>query len=167
MEEAERRGLLVLGTRMALASNQLALIVPRASRETPVSLTDLAGGPFRRIAIGLPDSVPAGLYAKGALERAGVWSVLEPKLVMVHSARQALDYVARGEVDAGFVYATDAALLPDAVRVVLTVPTDPPVRYVLALLADAPSPVTARRFLAFVTTPAAQALLAKHGFGKP
>nr|WP_246294888.1 molybdate ABC transporter substrate-binding protein [Schlegelella koreensis] len=167
MDEAERRGLLVPGTRIPLATNQLTLVVPRAALEPPAALADLQRAPFRRIAIGQPTSVPAGLYAKGALERAGLWGALEPRLVMVHSVRQALDYVARGEVDAGFVYATDAALLPDAVRVAFTVPTDPPVRYPLALVAGGPSPVTARRFFAFVTTPAAQAVLARHGFGKP
>ncbi|MEO7336853.1 MAG: extracellular solute-binding protein, partial [Caldimonas sp.] len=81
--------------------------------------------------------------------------------------RQALDYVARGEVEAGFVYSTDAALMKDKVRVVATVPTASPITYPIAAVDRSPNPEAARRFLDFVVTPASQAVLAKHGFGKP
>ncbi len=92
-------------------------------RATPQALADLTQPAYARIAIGLPASVPAGRYAKGALDAAGLWATIEPKVIGAHNVRQALDYVARGEVDAGFVYATDAATMPDKVRVALKVPT--------------------------------------------
>ncbi len=79
--------------------------------------------------------MPAGRYAKEALGRAKLWDVLSPKFVFTQNVRQALDYVARGEADAGFVYATDAAIMPDAVKVALDVATTTPVRYPIAVVA--------------------------------
>ena len=83
------------------------------------------------------------------------------------SGRQALDYVARAEVDAGFVYGTDAALMPDKVQVALTVPTRQPVLYPAAPIASSSSPELAQKFVAFLSTPKAQAVLGDFGFGKP
>ena len=80
-------------------------------------MADLAQAAYQRIAIGLPASVPVGRYTKGVLEAAGQWAAIEPKMIGANNVRQALDYVARAEVDAGFVYATDAALMPDKVKV--------------------------------------------------
>jgi molybdate transport system substrate-binding protein len=119
------------------------------------------------VAIGIPASVPAGRYAKSALEAAGTWAAVEPKIIGAQTVRQALDYVARGEVDAGFVYATDAALLPAKVRVAFAVATTKPVLYPAAPLAASPNPVLARKFVDFLTAAQAQAVLARYGFGKP
>ena len=88
-------------------------------------------------------------------------------MIGANNVRQALDYVARGEVDAGFVYSTDAALMPDKVKVALTVPTETPILYPIAPVAAAPNAAAAQKFVAFVVSPQAQALLAKYGFGKP
>ncbi len=85
---------------------------------------------------------------------------------MAQSVRQALDYVARGEVEAGFVYSTDAAIMKDKVRVVATIPTAP-ITYPIAAVAGSPNPDAARKFLDFVGTPAAQAVLVRYGFVKP
>ena len=120
-----------------------------------------------RVAIGNPAGVPAGRYAKGALESAKLWAAVEPKAVMAQSVRQALDYVARGEVEAGFVYATDAAIMKDKVRVVATIATATPITYPIAAIAGSPNPAAARRVLGFLASPAAQAVLARHGFGTP
>jgi molybdate transport system substrate-binding protein len=81
--------------------------------------------------------------------------------------RQALDYVARGEVDAGFVYGTDAVLMKDKVRVAFEVPLDIAIAYPIARAAAATEPLEARRFIDFVLSPAGQAVLARYGFGKP
>jgi molybdate transport system substrate-binding protein len=78
-----------------------------------------------------------------------------------------LDYVARGEVDAGFVYATDARLMPDKVKVALTVPTATPILYPAAPVIASAQPALARAFVEFLLTPPAQAVLAKHGFASP
>lgn len=166
MDQAQQRRLLVPGQRRDFVSNTLVVIVPATGRP-PAALAELAQASYARIAIGLPASVPAGRYTRSALEAANLWPAIEPKVVGAHSVRQALDYVARAEVDAGFVYATDAALRPGSVKVALAVPTAQPVRYPVALLAGAPNPGEAQRFADFLFTPAAQAVFARYGFGRP
>ena len=111
--------------------------------------------------------MPVGRYTKSVLEQAGLWSRVEPKMIGAQSVRQALDYVARGEVDAGFVYATDAAIMPDRVRVLFTVPTSTTILYPIAVLKAATDKAVARRFVQFVGAPEAQAVLARYGFAKP
>ncbi|MFO1296618.1 MAG: molybdate ABC transporter substrate-binding protein [Rubrivivax sp.] len=110
-------------------------MLPRQRRRP----ADLAQASFKRIAIGAPASVPVGRYTKSVLEAAHLWGAIEPKMVGANNVRQALDYVARGEVDAGFVYATDAASMPGKVKVAFTVPTTKPVLYPIATLAQAPT----------------------------
>lgn len=167
MDQAQAQGLVKPGQRRDVASNTLVVIVPAASAQGPKAVADLAGPRYARIAIGLPASVPVGRYTKGVLEAASLWGAIEPKVIGAQNVRQALDYVARAEVDAGFVYATDAAVMPDKVKVALTVPTTRPILYPAATLAGAPNPAEAARFVDFLAAPAAQAVLARHGFGKP
>ena len=88
-------------------------------------------------------------------------------MVFAQNVRQALDYVARSEVDAGFVYATDVLILKDKVRVALEVPTSTPILYPAAAIAGSAHPDIARRFVDFLLSPAAQAVLARQGFLKP
>ena len=167
MDLAQARGLVQASQRRTLCTNTLVVIVPASARNLPANLADLARPGYTRVAIGLPASVPAGRYARGALESAGLWPTLEPKMVGAHHVRQALDYVARAEVEAGFVYATDAATMPDRVRVAFVVPTKEPILYAVAPIVGAPNPTGAARFIEFLFTPAAQAVLARHGFGRP
>lgn len=166
MDDAQARGLVRAAARRDVAGNALVLVVPAAAR-APQALAELALPDVKRIAIGLPASVPAGRYAQQALQRAGLWSAIEPKLISTQNVRQALDYVARGEVDAGFVYATDAALLPGKVSVALVVPTTTPVVYPAAPATASAQPALAQRFVDFLVAPRAQTVFARHGFGKP
>ena len=122
---------------------------------------------MRQVAVGVPASVPVGRYTKAVLEKAGLWAQIEAKMIGAQSVRQVLDYVARGEVDAGFVYATDAALMPGKVRIAFTVPTEQPVLYPIAVVAASGNAATAERFVAYVASPPAQTVLARYGFGKP
>jgi len=165
MDQAQAQSLLKAGTRRDVVSNTLVVIVPSGAAAMPKALPDLAG--YARIAIGLPASVPVGRYTKAVLEQAGLWTQIEPKMIGATTVRQALDYVARAEVDAGFVYATDAAVMPDKVKVAFTVPTTKPVLYPLAVLQGGPNPTGGQKFVDFLFTPPAQAVLAKYGFGKP
>lgn len=167
MDQAQKQGLVQASQRRDFVSNTLTVIVPLAATKVPAAVADLAVPAYARIAIGLPASVPVGRYTKGVLEAAQLWAAIEPKMIGANNVRQALDYVARGEVDAGFVYATDAALMPDKVRVALTVPTTRPILYPVAPLAAAPNAAMAQRFVEFLVSPAAQAVLARYGFGKP
>ncbi|HEY2558669.1 MAG TPA: molybdate ABC transporter substrate-binding protein [Caldimonas sp.] len=166
MNQAEQQKLVTPGSRANFASNSLVVIVP-GDRPAPKALAELTTPSFKQIAIGVPASVPVGRYTKATLEKAGLWPQIGAKMIGAQSVRQALDYVARGEVEAGFVYATDAALMADKVKVALIVSTEQPVRYPIAAIASAPNPAAADRFVAFVATPPAQAVLARYGFGKP
>ncbi|MBS0436431.1 MAG: molybdate ABC transporter substrate-binding protein [Proteobacteria bacterium] len=167
MDQAQGQGLVKAAQRRDLVSNALVVIVPAGAAKMPAALAEVAQPGYARIAIGLPASVPVGRYTKGVLEAAKLWSTIEPKMIGASSVRQALDYVARAEVDAGFVYATDAAIMPGKVKVAFTVPTTRPILYPIAALAGAPNPGEAAKFLDFLFTPPAQAVLAKYGFGKP
>ncbi len=167
MDQAQQQNLVAAGTRRDFVSNALVVIVPATGGKAPAALAELTQAGYARIAIGLPASVPVGSYTKTVLEGAGLWAAIEPKMIGANNVRQALDYVARAEVDAGFVYATDAALMADKVKVALTVPTPKPILYPVAALANAPQPELARRFVEFLGSAPAQAVLAKYGFGKP
>ncbi len=165
MDEARRQDLVDASTRIDFAGNALVVVVPMDAPTVPTSLAGVAS--LDRIAIGQTASVPVGRYTKAVLERAGLWTTIEPKTIGAASVRQALDYVARGEVDAGFVYATDAAVMRDRVRVAFAVPTTKPIRYPIAVVKTAGDRALAERFVRFVASPPAQAILARYGFGKP
>jgi molybdate transport system substrate-binding protein len=167
MERAEKQGLLASGTRRTLLRNQLVLIAPAGSKTPVEGLASLQEAAVRRIALGNPASVPAGRYARQALESAGLWSKLEPKCIFAQNVRQALDYVARGEVDAGLVYATDAAIMADKVRVAADVPTDRSIVYPIAVVKDTRNHAVADAFLQFLGSSEAQAVFARYGFRQP
>jgi molybdate transport system substrate-binding protein len=167
MDQAQVRGLVVAAQRHNVVANTLVVIVPAASAKAPKALAELTQAAYPRVAIGLPASVPAGRYAKAALEAAGMWAAIEARMIGVQTPRQALDYAARGEVEAAFVYATDAALMPAKVRVAFVVPTIQPILYPAAPLAASPNPALAQRFVEFLLAPQAQAVLARFGFGSP
>jgi molybdate transport system substrate-binding protein len=164
MDRAEQSGSLLQGSRRDFATNRLVVIVP-AGAAAISALRDLAGREYTRIAVGSPQSVPAGRYAKGALEKAGLWDRLQPRFVFATNVRQALDYVARQEAEAGFVYATDAAIFPDKVKVALDVPTTVPIRYPIAATRTTRVVAEARAFIDFLATPTAQRILVRCGFG--
>jgi len=167
MDQAQAKGFVRAGQRRNIVSNALVVIVPAGAAHRPAALADLAQPAYARLAIGVPASVPVGRYTRGVLEAAGLWPAIEPKMVGAQNVRQALDYVARGEVDAGFVYATDAALVPDKVMLALVVPTATPILYPAAPLAGSANAGLAQRFVAFLGGAPAQAVFARHGFGRP
>ncbi len=110
--------------------------------------------------------MPAGRYAEEALKHFGLWEKLQARLVYGESVRQVLDYVARGEVDAGKVYVTDARARAADVRVLLKAPPESyaPVIYPMAVVAGSSHDAEARRFLAFVSAPENRPLFEKYGF---
>ena len=167
MDKAEGLKLLAAGTRKNFVANTLVLITPVNSKHAIKGLNDLRQPAITRITLGNPASVPVGRYTRNALEQVKLWSAVEPKAIYGTSVRQSLDYVARGEVDAGFVYATDAAVQKDKVAVVATIPTTTPVTYPIALIEKGPQVAAGRRFIAYVMAPGAQAVLAKYGFSRP
>ena len=167
MDKADGLKLLAPGSRRNFVSNSLVLIVPAASTLTLKSVADLRQPGVARITIGNPASVPIGRYAREVLEKAGEWRAVESKMIYAVSVRQSLDYVARGEVDAGVVYATDVGAQKDKVKVAVPLQSVTPVTYPVAALSGAPNGAGAAQFVAYLVAPAGQAILAKYGFGRP
>jgi molybdate transport system substrate-binding protein len=167
MDMAEKQGLVAKGMRRNFARNSLVVIVPRDSRHALNRMQDLGQPAVQKVAIGNPASVPAGRYTQHALASAKLWNNIAAKAINTQSVRQSLDYVARAEVDAGFVYGTDAALMKDKVKVAFEVPLDVAIGYPIAGAAGSANAAEARAFVEYVLSPAGQAILAKYGFQKP
>jgi molybdate transport system substrate-binding protein len=163
MEVVEKADLVVAGTRVPVVANRLVLVVDSRSRVKAV--TDLGGAEIRRIAIGDPVAVPAGVYARQYLEQVNQWTRLQPKVVPVANVRAALTAVQNGSADAAFVYATDARIAP-ALRVVATItgPQAPRIVYPAAVVKTSRQPQAAAKFLEFLRTRPALAIFEKHGF---
>lgn len=166
MDYLEKRHLLAPGSRHDLLRNRLVLVAPADSRVRLAIAPhfDLARAlGTGRLAIGEPDSVPAGIYARQALTKLGVWQAVAGKLAPGENVRAALAFVARGESPLGIVYRTDA-LAENRVRIVGVFPesTHPPITYPVALLTHA-SPEAAR-LLKFFSTAKARALFSRYGF---
>ncbi len=174
-EETVTRGVLAqvldADSRRVFAANTLVLIRPlsrplKGATELKAP-ADLVRPEFKRIAIGKPATVPAGRYTQQALVAAGVWDAVQAKLVPSDSVRQVLDYVSRGETEAGFVYRTDAALMATKVHVVGMVGGHVPIRYPAVVVSASPLKALAGDFVAFLSGPVAQAILARRGFMTP
>ncbi|WP_443082973.1 molybdate ABC transporter substrate-binding protein [Variovorax sp. HW608] len=154
-------------TKRDFAFNSVVLVVPAQSTIEISSLKDLAAPAVRHIAVGKTATVPVGRYTRETLEAAGLWATLEPRFVYADSVRQVLDYVARGEAEAGFVYRTDAAIGGDKVRIVLTAQGHTPVSYPAVVVSESRNKALAADFIAFLLGPQAQQVLARHGFAQP
>jgi len=167
MDQAEEKKLILAETRKNFAGNGLVLIVPGDAKTSIKALKDLTLKDITKISVGNPESVPAGRYAEEALTNEGMWEVLKPKFIFANSVRQVLDYVSRGEVDAGIVYATDAVVAKEKVRVMLKVEKHKPILYPIAVVASTGKTDPARRFIDFVLSKEGVEILSKYGFGKP
>ena len=165
LDALEKAGLLLPETRKSVLSNTLVIVVPNDSTVDFNSARDLAGPGIKKIAVGEPSSVPAGIYAKEYLDKLGIWQKLTDKIVPVESVRAALAAVESGNVDAGIVYKTDA-LISQKVKVAYEVPATegPAISYPLAVLKDAKSPDAAKKLAAYLESAPAEAVFQKYGF---
>ena len=167
MDIAAMQNLLAADTRQDFARNTLVLIVPSDSPIRLGQLTDLQQSSVERVAMGNPASVPAGRYSRQALTAANLWDNVQDKVINTQSVRQSLDYVARGEVAAALVYATDARLMKDKVKIAFTVPLEADISYPIAQVRDSANSDEAKRFITYLQSPVGQDILARHGFLKP
>jgi molybdate transport system substrate-binding protein len=167
MDQANEKKLILPETRKNFVSNALVLILPADTKVPIKTPQDLAAKEVTKVALGNPDTVPAGRYTQEALKNEGLWEKLSPKFIPADSVRQVLDYVSRGEVDAGFVFATDAAVAKEKVQVVATLAKHKPILYPVAVVAATQKKDLAQRFIAFVLSKEGQEILSKYGFGKP
>jgi molybdate transport system substrate-binding protein len=167
MDYLAARGRIVGGSRVIVARNRLVLVAPAARAKpleirTGFALVERLGR--GRLALGNPEHVPAGRYARAALESLGLWDAVADRLAPVEHVRVALALVARGETPLGIVYASDVAAEP-AVRIVGTFPEDshPPIVYPAAVVANRDA-AAVRRYLALLRSAPARAAFARQGF---
>jgi len=163
MDKAEKGGFILPGSRADFAGNSLVLVTP-VNMSVVKEVADLQSAPVLKISIGNPDSVPVGRYAKEALEKQGLWAAVAPKCVMGISVKQVLEYVMRGEVEAGFVYGTDAVIAKDKVRVVAEIPTVKPINYPAAVVTASAKQEQAQSFIRYLQGAEGRAILTKYGF---
>ena len=164
MNELQDEGLLVSGTRVTLLKNKVVLVVPK-DNESIKGFRDLGAARIRQIAIGEPSSVPAGQYAEQIFKTLGILDEVKAKAVYAKDVRQVLAYVEEGEVDAGVVYATDAAIAKKA-RIAAYAPegSHAPVEYPAAVVATGKSAEKAREFLEWLAGPKATEIFERYGF---
>ena len=171
MNEVASKQKIVAATRVDLLGNALVLVAPKDSKISLkiASKFDLVGalGEDGHLALGEPNSVPAGKYAKASLTSLGVWDAVQPRVVSADNVRAALNFVARGEAPLGAVYRSDAVSEP-AVRVVDTFPaaSHAPIVYPAAVLSDHDTPA-AHKLLDLLHAPSTQAIFRRYGFDAP
>ncbi len=165
MDTLANESLIDNSTREDFAQNSLVLIVPATSTLNITNLEDLADPKVEKISTCNPDTAPVGKYARLALTEAGLWNQTEKKLVLAEDVKQALVYVERGEVDAGFVYITDAkSAQPGTIKMVTNVSVSTPVTYPIAVVSSSENKEEAQEFVDFVDGAEGQEILSKYGF---
>ena len=162
MNVVEKAGRVVPGTRTRLLTNELAIIIPDTAPRS-LTLQQVLEGRIKRLAMGEPHAVPAGVYGRTFFERQGAWGRVQSKVVPFPTVRAVLAAVEAGRVDAGVVYRTDAM----TARVhVIGRAADLDIVLPAAVIAG-PDETLGRRFLEFLKGPQASAVFTKHGFGLP
>ena len=161
----QKKGLLVPETRQSRLGNLLVIIVAAVDGPRINSPHALAEPAIKRLGLGDPKLVPAGAYAQQYLTRLNLWTAIQPKVVPLESVRSVLAAVESGNVDAGLVYQTDAAI-SKKVKVALVIPPDAGlrIRYPMALVKGAKEPAAARKFLRFLASEQAGSIFERHGF---
>lgn len=165
METVAKEGLIEADSRIPLLSNRLVVIVPSGSEvrmEAPENLLQSALAP---LALGDPEAVPAGLYARRFLEKVNLWNTLKDRVAPAVTVRAAMELVATGAAPVGIVYRTDAAI-SDRVQIVYEVPENltPPIVYPAAILRESNHSEEARNFLRFCQETQGQAIFQRFGF---
>jgi molybdate transport system substrate-binding protein len=165
MDDLAGKSLINPDTRKDFARNSLVLIVP-AENVSIGSFSDLANPTVKRVAVGNPKTGPAGQYTEQTFMKLSLLPQIQTKLIFAEDVRQVLDYVVRGEVDAGVVYSSDALSAGARTKVAAHAPDDShdPIKYPIAIVKDSKRRDTAQKFIDLVLSSEGQAILVKHGF---
>ncbi|RMF86064.1 MAG: molybdate ABC transporter substrate-binding protein [Nitrospinota bacterium] len=166
MEELERQGLIIPETKTLYGRGRLTLWTRKDDPLYIASLEDLARPEIRRIAIANPSHAPYGMAAREALQSAGLWTVLQPKLILGENVRQALQYAETGNVDVAIV-ALSLSLRGGGEWVLIPQELHRPIDQVLAVIKGTPHEEAARRFAAFINGPQGRPIMRKYGFILP
>lgn len=166
MDALEKKSLLEPGTRRNLLSNQLVIIVPADSKLSISAPKDLLKPDVKKIALAEPSSVPVGVYSSKYLADEGLWEQLKTKIIPVQDVRATLAAVESANVEAGFVYKTDAAV-SNKVKMVYAVPIEkgPKIIYPVAVVKGSKEKTAARDFMSYLQSAAAKNAFNKYGFG--
>jgi molybdate transport system substrate-binding protein len=166
MNELESRGLIISGSRIDFASNSLVIVVPSGSSYRISSFADLASCGVQRIAVGNFKTSPVGRYAEEAFQYYKILPSIKYKLIFAENVRQALDYVARKEVDAGVVYATDAKLRINELEIaaVADKSSHASITYSFANIKNSSDGKLAGEFMDFTLSKEGLKILGKYGF---
>ncbi|MEC3606543.1 molybdate ABC transporter substrate-binding protein [Bacillus glycinifermentans] len=161
------QGLISKSDSVNLLENSLVLIVPKEKAKQVKSFEDLTKSGVDKLAVGKPESVPAGKYAKETLTNLHLWSKVQSKIVYGKDVRQVLSYVETGNADAGAVYRTDA-LTSDQVKVVETAASDlhTPIIYPLGIVKNTKHREQAEQFYKFLQSDESVKKMEKYGFKK-
>lgn len=162
-DQLAEQGLIVDG--LDLIGNEIVLITQRDARAPIESFADLQNDSVKQLAIGTPDSVPVGKYAKQLLQHEKLWDNVEAKIVYTEDVRQVLSYVETGNVDAGIVYKTDA-IISEKVQIVATARegSHTPVVYPVGIVKGTKHLDEATDFFEYIQTPSALEVLESYGF---
>ncbi|MFR7985224.1 molybdate ABC transporter substrate-binding protein [Zhenpiania hominis] len=166
MDDLEEEGLIDTDSRKDLLGNTLTLIAT-AEAADKVSMDALTTDAVTQIAIGEPETVPAGNYATQVFENMGITDQVESKLVQAKDVRAVLNYVETGDADCGFVYRTDALMLEDGKGEIIADVDESlhdPIVYPAALIKDSPQPEAAADFYKYLETDYAKGVFEKYGF---
>lgn len=168
MDTLEKQELLLTKTRRDLLKNQMVLVAPKTNSKSNLkfdNFDDLTTQEITTVALGEPESVPAGKYAQEVLNSLQIADKVNSKTVYAKDVRQVLNYVATGNVDAGIVYRTDAQV-SSLVQIVATAPEDThsPVIYPIAAIKDSDNPEAATELIEFLSTPEVQEIFEEYGF---
>ena len=166
MDQIDTKGLIDGATRFNFAKNTVVLIQSASSTLEIKGFADLLKPEIKMISIGNPQTVPAGKYAQEVFTHFKIWEGTSKKLVLAENVRQVLDYVSKNEVDAGVVYATDAAVQAGKVKIVATAPLEShkPVVYPVAVVKNSKNEATAKAFIMMLKTDEGMRILKKYGF---
>jgi len=166
MDGLAGKGLIAVETRRDFAGNELVLIAPKDSKLGLLSFEQLGNDDVKHVAIGNPKTVPAGEYSQQMFSFIKLDDVIQRKLVLAEDVRQVLDYVERGEVDAGIVYRTDAIAAGDKIKVAAIAPrgSHDPILYPVATTKDSRQKDAAGKFIAVLVGEEGQSILRNYGF---
>lgn len=168
MDALEKKELLLAGSRRTLLANTLVIIVPTDASSPPKGAADLAKPEYKKLALAEPQSVPAGIYAREYLQGLGLWDGVKDKVVPLENVRAASAAVESGNVEAGFVYKTDALLSKKAkIAVEISVAEGPRISYPLAIIKSSKEAEQAKKFADYLAGPAARQVFKKFGFIVP
>lgn len=169
VDELVKAGCADGATRRVIAGNSLVLVGPAVKKTSLAGLKNLGDASVRRLSIGEPKTVPAGQYAMQVLSEMKLAEALAGRLVYGANVRQVLDYVERGEVDAGIVYATDARESGDRVRVIESADprTHDPIEYLAVVSSNSDRQRAAREFIDYLASEKSREILTRRGFTIP